>query len=284
MAVRIVDPIPDGTVYHGNLSCEARGTSVTTRCEYDPGQNAVIWEGTLGPDFGHTTEEEAENEVVIVFEVRVTDPDQDSFVNISEAYWDENNNGVVDPTDPNVATDSPIEQRARVERPELPGTGFAPGRVTVLPPMPRDMAYQSLGLVWLEIPRLGVQAPIVGVPQREGIWPVDWLWDQIGWLEGTAFPGWPGNTVLTGHVILPSGLPGPFVGLQRLHSGDWIVLNVFGERRIYQVIWARKVRADALWVLGHTEQDVLTLVTCTGWNETRGRYEYRWVVRAVPVR
>ena len=149
--------------------------------------------------------------------------------------------------------------------------------------MPQDMAYQDLGPVWLEIPKLGLRAPIVGVPQREGAWPVDWLWDQVGWLEGTAFPGWSGNTVLTGHVTLPSGLPGPFANLQALEPGDWIVLHLFGETRTYRVVWNRVVRPDALWVLGHTERDVLTLMTCADWNEAHDHYEARRVVRAVPV-
>lgn len=166
---------------------------------------------------------------------------------------------------------------------QLPKTGFAPNRTTVLSSLPKGFAYRDLGPLWLEIPNLGVKASIVGVPQQDGSWEVTWLWDQIGWLENTAFPGWSGNTVLVGHSILSSGLPGPFVGLPLLRPKDQIVLHVFGDSLVYQVVWTHKVRPNALWILDHADQDVLTLITCTGWNEKLSQYDYRWVVRAVPM-
>ena len=117
MTVRIVDPIGSGMQYYGNLSCEARGSSVTNSCEYDPGQNAVVWEGTMGPDPGHSTEGEAENEVVITFDARAVDAGQEEFSNEAYAYWDQNRDGVIDPSDPNVASDSPAASSAVVRRP-----------------------------------------------------------------------------------------------------------------------------------------------------------------------
>ena len=283
MAVRVLDPIPHGTAYAGNLSCETQGASTTTRCAYDPSLDAVIWEGTLGPDPGHTTENAALNEVVITFDVRATNAHQDTFVNTSKAYWDQNHNGAVDPTDPNVAARAPIKQRAQVERPALPETGFAPHRFTVLPPMPADLAYHRLGLLWLEIPRLGVRAPIVGVPRHNGQWDITWLWDQIGWLEGSAFPTWPGNTVLTAHNYLSTGTPGPFVDLIRLRWGDRIRLHAYGAVYEYEVRLVRTARPSDLWPLEHKDKDWLTLITCTYYDPRQDAYRYRVVVQAVLV-
>ncbi len=74
-------------------------------------------------------------------------------------------------------------------------------------------AYLAEGDITLEIPSLGVKIPIVGVPKRDGTWNVSWLEDQAGWLEGSAFPSWNGNSVLTAHVYKFNGQPGPFINL-----------------------------------------------------------------------
>jgi hypothetical protein len=70
----------------------------------------------------------------------------------------------------------------------LPGTGFAPGVLTSLPSQAADQSYASLGEIWIEIPSQGLQTSIVGVPPSDGGWDVTWLGNNIGWLNGTAFP------------------------------------------------------------------------------------------------
>jgi len=127
--VRIVDPIKSGMEYYGNLSCEARGSSVTEFCEYDPNEKRVVWEGILGPDAGHSTEYEAENEVVITFDAKAIDSGQEEFSNEAYAYWDENRDGVIDSRDPNVSSDLPAASGA-VER--RPGPVNVPEPSTVL--------------------------------------------------------------------------------------------------------------------------------------------------------
>ena len=69
-----------------------------------------------------------------------------------------------------------------------------------------DKAYTDQNM-WLEIPSLGVKQPIVGVPGPK--WDVTWLGSNIGYLQGTAFPTWNGNSVLTGHATNANGKPGP---------------------------------------------------------------------------
>ncbi len=166
---------------------------------------------------------------------------------------------------------------------ELPDTGFAPGRVSVLPAPSAEIRYRSLGDLWLEVPDLGVQIPIVGVPLQDEGWDVTQLWDQAGYLEGTAFPTWAGNTALSAHVYLSDGTPGPFVRLGELLWGDEVILHAFGQRYRYEVRQVTSVRPDDLSVLRHEEYDWVTLITCQGYDEQQDAYRSRMVVRAVLV-
>jgi hypothetical protein len=51
-----------------------------------------------------------------------------------------------------------------------------------------------------------------------------------GWLHGTAFPLWQGNSVLTGHVHNSNGLPGPFFSIKKLKYADTVIVHLFGEK------------------------------------------------------
>jgi LPXTG-site transpeptidase (sortase) family protein len=159
----------------------------------------------------------------------------------------------------------------------LPDTGYSPGRVTVLPQQPMENAYTSSGLQ-IEIPSLGVEAGIVGVPND---WDVRWLGSSVGWLPGTAFPTWAGNTALTAHVYGPDGLPGPFVDLGRLGWGDEVVIHAWGQRYVYEVRQNYLARPSSLTPLQHEEYDWVTLLTCERYDEALGGYAFRRVVRAV---
>jgi LPXTG-site transpeptidase (sortase) family protein len=166
----------------------------------------------------------------------------------------------------------------------LPDSGFAPRHGTVLLAQPAEKAYSDLGDLWLEIPRLGVQMPIVGVPQTDGEWDVSWLGDQAGWLNGTAFPTWAGNSVLTGHVYDAYGKPGPFVHLNGLWWGDKVVVHAWGAQYVYEVRQVMQVAPGATSsVIKHEELPWVTLITCRGYDEASNSYKYRVVVRAVLV-
>ncbi len=168
-----------------------------------------------------------------------------------------------------------------VSVPALPVTGFAPNMTTSLPIQPAAMTYQSLGGLWLEIPNLGVKTPIVGVPATASGWELAWLGDQTGYLEGTAYPTWSGNTGLTGHVYLPNGNPGPFVDLHTLMWGQQIIVHMGGQEYVYEVRSVRRVLPDDISVLGHATGPTLTLITCQGYDEEGNVYRYRIAVKAV---
>jgi len=98
----------------------------------------------------------------------------------------------------------------------LPQTGFAPDMVTQLSKEELSEMYQQYNYVSLEIPSLEVEAPIAGVPVSEDGWNLTWLGDQAGWLHGTAFPSWAGNSAITAHVYDANGQPGLFNNLSQL--------------------------------------------------------------------
>jgi uncharacterized repeat protein (TIGR01451 family) len=105
--VKIIDPIPANATYLPNsLQYEARGSSTTDSCYYDETHNWIIWEGTMGPDFGATNEENAQNEVIIKFRTTVTSGY--TVENQAKAYWDQNNDGEVNNNDPDVANNTPV--------------------------------------------------------------------------------------------------------------------------------------------------------------------------------
>jgi LPXTG-site transpeptidase (sortase) family protein len=164
---------------------------------------------------------------------------------------------------------------------ELPETGFAPHRITDLSRVPRETYLQTK--IILEIPSLGVNIPIVGVPRQNGEWNVSWLGRQAGWLEGSAFPSWNGNSVLTSHVYLSNGLPGPFVNLNKLRYGDRIIVHAFGQKYTFEVQTNTIVEPDDASALRHEESAWLTLVTCKDYDEKTNAYRKRVVVRAVLV-
>ena len=161
----------------------------------------------------------------------------------------------------------------------IPVTGFAPGQITDLGGMPVTR-YQALNDVTLEVPVLKIKLPIVGVPMKNKTWDVNWLLNQAGWLEGSAFPGLSGNSVLTSHVTLPYGQPGPFADLHKLKAGDKVFVHAFGDLYIYEVKSISQRYATDPAILQHEDKSWLTLVTCADYSESAETYLKRLVVRA----
>ena len=304
----VSDPIPNNTTFYDNgidsgyplpagapigstsrgVSCTSSPASSTTYCYYegptiDYPLGRIVWEGSIGPDFGVTDPDLALNAMLITFNVLLDDGTRYTN-NIASISIDRNGDGDVDDTgELNV-------QQARMAwdiRPsDLPETGFAPGKTTVLPVQPFNYQYSDFSNLSLEIPSLGVQLPVVGIPSDgRGSWDISWLFGQAGWLEGTAFPTWVGNTAITAHVYDANGQPGPFVNLENLHWGDLIILHAWGQDYIYEV---REVDhwvdpAD-LSVLDDQPYAYLTLITCKGYQESTDQYQWRVAVRAVQTR
>jgi len=165
----------------------------------------------------------------------------------------------------------------------LPQTGFAPGVVTQLPIQGLSEMYQQYNFVSLEIPSLEVEAPIVGVPVSQDGWNLAWLGDQAGWLHGTAFPSWAGNSAITAHVFDANGQPGLFNNLNQLKWGDKVIVHAYGQAYVYEVRTVKKqVRPDdTSSVFEHEDYPWLTLIICRGYDEKSDSYRWRVAVRAV---
>jgi LPXTG-site transpeptidase (sortase) family protein len=103
-------------------------------------------------------------------------------------------------------------------------------------------------------------------------------------LNGTAFPTWAGNSVLTGHLYDANGNPGPFVRLNDLSWGDKVIVHAWGAQYVYEVRQVTQVEPGAISsVTKHEILPWVTLITCRGYDETSNSYKYRMVVRAVLV-
>ena len=171
----------------------------------------------------------------------------------------------------------------RIWEDELPKTGFSAVRPTVLSEKPQRVSYAPSGLT-LQIPSLDVMTNIVTVPYTDGEYPVEWLGNQAGMLEGSAIPG-EGYSVLTGHNHLNTMEAGPFALLNSLEEGDMIfVTNGANELRSFRVYANQKISADdgaALQNIAMKFDGSLTLLTCED-ESPEGGYVSRRVVAAKP--
>jgi LPXTG-site transpeptidase (sortase) family protein len=164
----------------------------------------------------------------------------------------------------------------------VPATGFAPDQITSLPVQPADQAYKTLGQMRIEIPTLGINFPIVGVTLNKNGWDLTWLMNNVGYLEGSAYPTHSGNTILTAHVTDANNNLGPFSDIKGMQLGDRIFIHAFGEVYVYQVQENRKILPGNISaVFKHQNYDWVTLVTCEDYNAKTASYKNRRMVSAV---
>ncbi|HEX9839512.1 MAG TPA: sortase, partial [Anaerolineales bacterium] len=273
---------PAGSTNIGVSCTDTSAVTTTTLCYYEGPTGAfprgrIIWAGMLGPDNGATGPAIADDEITIVFNLNANDGIT-SVQNRAVVDSDLNGDGdTIDPGEQQVAATSATWRASPVQ---LPATGFEPNVVTDLSNMLPE-TYIQTGGIRVEIPSLGINIPIVGVPLKNGVWNVAWLGKQAGWLEGSAFPSWNGNSVLTSHVYLSNGLPGPFVNLSKLKFGDAVIIHAFGQKYVFEVQTNTLVEANDPSVLKHEEKPWLTLLTCKEYDERMNAYRKRVVVRAV---
>jgi len=147
-------------------------------------------------------------------------------------------------------------------------------------------------LYYLEIPGLGLSAPVVAVSQRQVELEGEWVTQlyvpnafAVGWSEESAPVGVRGNTVLVGHNNLFGEV---FKNLWELKVGDEIIIRGASGERIYRVsqtvIFEEKNQsldirlANARWT-DPVPNEQLTLITCWPYFTNT----HRVVVVAVPV-
>ena len=163
---------------------------------------------------------------------------------------------------------------------ELPQTGITAPRGS-LAGKPAAINYEPVSME-LMIPSLNVEADIVTVPHTEEGYPVKYLENKAGLLEGFALPG-SGISVIAAHNTLNAEEFGPFAAIGLLNEGDMIFVRKDGELlrfRVYANTLIASDDVDALRGTAASYDNTLTLLTCEN-ERAEGGYASRRVISAV---
>jgi LPXTG-site transpeptidase (sortase) family protein len=134
------------------------------------------------------------------------------------------------------------------------------------------------------IPAIDLDEPLIPLGiAAEGDIEVPENYDDVGWFTGGGRPGGHGPTVIAAHVDNGWG-PAVFARLTELRPGDEVVVtDIEGTRATYVVTeTADHPRADfpTARVFGAVGEDVLRLITCTGFDPAASEYLDNRVVYA----
>nr|WP_238355011.1 class F sortase [Kribbella sandramycini] len=142
----------------------------------------------------------------------------------------------------------------------------APARAT---PSPR-LAAKPGRPVRLSVPRLLIDAAVVGITAERGTLVPPSNPRKLGWWSGGAQPGARvGSAVVTGHTVHSGG--GAFDELGQLRPGDVIGVTTAQGRLGYRVAGVTTYRKqsfarNAERILDQTVPGRLVLITCEDWN------------------
>ncbi|HUF53766.1 MAG TPA: class F sortase [Dehalococcoidia bacterium] len=185
--------------------------------------------------------------------------------------------------EPDPIYDRVISEATRAPTPKpTPKPTPTPAAVAEAPPL----RGQNFGI---QIPRIGVDAPVNTYGLDANLIPqVPLNGYEVAWYNWSAEPGTGSNAVLAGHVTWSGA--GVFYNLEQLSAGDEILLRGADGTELKYVVEDNFLvdphDAGALSVMGPTETDTITVITCGGTfysapgNPFGGDYTNRRVVRA----
>lgn len=117
-----------------------------------------------------------------------------------------------------------------------------------------------------------IDLPVETHTYTDGNWTV--ASDVASYLQQSAKPGEPGNIIIYGH-----NKPHVFGNLPKLKGQEEITLTLEnGQTRTYRISSMEELSQERVDVLAPTDEEVLTVYTCTGWLDSM-----RFVVKAKPV-
>lgn len=170
-----------------------------------------------------------------------------------------------------------------------PGTVTAFGNIYDLPraqPTATLPPPSNAALARIVIPQIEVDAPIsIKAVDANGVMETpDGPWD-VAWYDFTARPGFGSNAVFSGHLDYVDVGPAVFWRLRELAPNDLVEVRLEdGTVYQYQVVAMDTVDAETVDVgkiVGPTEQEMVTLITCAGtFDPTTRQYDQRLIVRA----
>ena len=179
----------------------------------------------------------------------------------------------------------PAQPVAVVEEPTIAATPSPPPTPTPVHP-PADGPP-----TWIEAPAIHLDAPVVEIgwtpTTLDGAEATEWQVPDsaAGFHKGSAYPGHPGNTVISGHHNIGGEV---FRYLVDLQVGDQVTLYVGRVPYRYQVVHKELVREqgvsdevrrdNARWITT-TVDERLTLVTCWPYSGN----SHRLIVVAFPI-
>lgn len=112
---------------------------------------------------------------------------------------------------------------------------------------------------------------IEDIPRTNNSWDISRLQNTVGHLEGTAWLGDSGNTILVANYEDALEQPDVFYYLAEIRVGDQIIIEdgSFDNRTVYVVVDVFTTTPDDDSILNDTDAPRLTLIASDSWNTNR---------------
>jgi hypothetical protein len=135
---------------------------------------------------------------------------------------------------------------------------------TPLSVRPAGVNYEALSME-LQIPVLDLKTELVKVPLTDEGWPVEWLGNRAGVLEGGSLPG-AGYSVAAAHNTLNAAEYGPFALLSTLRENDMVFVRGADGMLLRFRVYANELLAPddlaGLAAIAEQKPGALVLLTC----------------------
>lgn len=112
------------------------------------------------------------------------------------------------------------------------------------------------------IPTLSIDLPVRKSEIKGGYWEV--FSDSAGWGDGSGLPGETGNQVIFAHARA-----GLFLPLRKIEEGTSIYVLTQSGWYNYEVVQIKEVFPNETEVIESTDDERLTLYTCSGFVDTK---------------